>query len=171
MAETLKVNRKTATVIRHHAQTSIKRSKGFNSAVNNDINSSQLQNKSSSSLASIEFKLTSRVNDGPIIGQEIAAPEIAVPSHTSGQQCTSPRAAMASPRDNPDDEPRLLPIWSAANEPLQYPSVFLNGEAGWSEKITKTNLRYLNPKTMNRTNTAPVPFLAYCRQCLLAERS
>ncbi|CAN0599548.1 unnamed protein product, partial [Laminaria digitata] len=86
----------------------------------------------SSSPAFIEFELTSRVNDGPLIGQEIAAPEIAALLYTSGQQCISPRAVITYPKDSLDDKPRFLPIWSPAYEPLQYPLLFLNGEAGWS---------------------------------------
>ena len=106
-AENLQVNIETASTLRHHIQTKVKWAQEYKPALDNVINSPQPENVPSSSPAFIEFQQTSRVNSGPIIGQEIAALEIAALLYTSGQQCTPPRAVITYPKYSPDGVPRM----------------------------------------------------------------
>ena len=88
--------------------------------------------------------------------------------YTSGQQDNGSRAVVTYPKNSPDSKPRLLPLWSSTYETLQFPLLFLHGEAGWSKGNYKENPPRKS-RTMNRTNTHPVTFPFYCRQRMLSE--
>ena len=81
----------------------------------------------------IEFADVSRTNDGPILGEQVSAPEIAALVYTSGQQDSGKRAVVTYPVNTPDSKPCFLPLWSPAYETPQFPLLFLHGEAGRSK--------------------------------------
>lgn len=133
-----------ANVLRTHMYTNVKWAQEYRSAVdliqNNDsLNNPQLPPPY------IEFAEVSRSNDGPVLGEQVSAPEIAALVYTSGQQDRNKRAVVTYPINSPDPKPRFLPLWSPAYETLQFPLLFLHGEAGWS-KGNARNLRRTNRK-------------------------
>ena len=166
-ASSLHLNMQTANVLRSHVNTNIKWAQQYRSAVDDVINHSAQTNRTSPP-AYIEFAEVSRVNDGPVVGENVTAPEIAALLYTSGQQNNGPRAMITYPKNNPDSKPRFLPLWSSAYETLQFPLLFLPGEAGWSKGNHNEDPPFKS-KTMNRANSHPVTFLFYCRQKILSE--
>ena len=167
-ASSLSLNLQIANTLRTHVNNEIKWAQQYRSAVASIIDASSDDNTTDSPAAYIEFAEVSRVNDGPILGENITAPEIAALVYTSGQQNNGSRAVVTYPKNSPDSKPRLLPLWSSTYETLQFPLLFLHGEAGWSKGNYKENPPRKS-RTMNRTNTHPVTFPFYCRQRMLSE--
>ena len=153
-----------AGTLRSHVNSEIRWAREYRSAVDTILNTSA----SESSAPFIEFSEVSRVNDGPVLGENPSANEIAALVFTSGNQNDAPRAVITYPRNSPDNKPRFLPLWSSAYETLQFPLLFLHGEAGWSKGNYKENPPFKS-KTMNRSNTEAVTFPFYCRQRILSE--
>ena len=125
----LEINENTATTLRNYIQHNIPWAQQFKAAVDEVIRSRAI----SSEPAVIEFAEASRVDDGPVLGQPVAAPEIAAILNCSGRNFTSTQPILTYPKDSPDSKPRFLPLWSAAYEPLQFTCLFLKGESGWSK--------------------------------------
>ena len=71
-------------------------------------------NDPSSPTPYIEFADVSRINDGPVLGEQVSAPEIAASVYTSGQQDSGKRAAVTCPVNSPHPKPRFLPLWNPA---------------------------------------------------------
>lgn len=161
-----RVDTATANSLRQYIQSNIPWASQYHSAVDDIINGSSVPY--SSGPAFIEFAEASRVNDGPVLGENVSAPEIAAILYSSGQQCPTPQPIITYPKDSPDSKPRFVPIWSSAVEPLQFPMLFMKGESGWSKGHSGQNPPFKS-KTMNRANTHHVPFLFYCRQRMLSE--
>ena len=126
-------------------------------------------NSISSEPAFISFAETSRVNDGNVPRQQVSAPEIAAILYTSGEQDVTTRSVMTYPIDSPHSQPRFLPLWSPAYERLQYPLLFMHGEAGWSPGNALENPSKKS-RTMNIAGNTHVTSPFYCRQRILAER-
>ena len=120
----------------------------------------------------LEFAQVSRVNDGPIIGDDVSAPEIAVLFYTSNVENPGPRTVVTYieyPRNSPDDKPRFLPLWSSAYETLQFPMLMLHGEAGWSKGHRKESPPFKRPPKsfgFNTNKTKLHSFQEYCRELL-----
>ena len=164
-SQSTRMNHNIATSLRNYITGNIPWAHQYKAAVDTVINSPNV----TSGPAFIEFADVSRANDGPVIGQPVAAPEIAALLYPSGQRCTSTTQPIVTyPKDSPDSKPRFLPLWSSAIEPLQFPFLFCKGESGWS-KGHKSEVPPYKSRTMNRSNTKHVPFLFYCRQRLLCE--
>lgn len=163
-SNSLNVNRQTSSAVRNYVQNNIPWAQQYRAAVDEVIRSNDV----TSGPAFIEFAEVSRVNDGPVIGQPVAAPEIAAILYESGQQCASTQPIITYPKNSPDNKPRFLPLWSSAIEPLQFPLLFCKGESGWS-KGHASETPSLMSRTMNKYNTTHVPFLFYCRQRLMCE--
>ena len=107
-------------------------------------------NDPSSPTPYIEFADVSRINDGPVLGEQVSAPDIAALVYASGQQDSGKRAAVSYPVNSPDPKPRVLPLWNPAYETLQFPLLFLHGESGWSEGHSKDCLLYTSPSPRDR---------------------
>ncbi len=163
----LKLQTEVANTLRTHIHQNVRWAREYRSAVDQVLNSSGISD-SNSPTPYIEFADVSRVNDGPEVGEQISAPEIAALVYTSGQQNSGTRAVVTYPVNSPDDKPRLLPLWSSTYETLQFPLLFFHGESGWSKGNAKETPPY-SSKTMNRTGTSHVPFPFYCRQRILSE--
>ena len=114
------------------------------------------------------FAEVSKVKHGYVLGQEVCAPEMAAILFTSGED-DSTRAAITYPKHNPDSRPRFLPLWSPVYESLQYPLLFMHGEAGWSLGQSLENVPKKS-RAMNTAGTAHVPLPFYCRQRIISER-
>ena len=67
-------------------------------------------NDPSSPTPYIEFADVSRINDGPVLGEQVSAPDIAALVYASGQQDSGKRAAVTYPVNSPDPKPRFLPL-------------------------------------------------------------
>ena len=139
----------------------------YRSAVDSVLNSPNL-NDPNSPTPYIEFADVSRINVGPVLGEQVSAPEISALVYTSGQQDSGKRAAVTCPVNSPDPKPRFLPLWNPAYETLQFPLLFLHGESGWSKGHSNETPSH-KAKTMNRANDYHVPFPFYCRQRILSE--
>ena len=126
-----KLNADIADTLRTHIHENVRRAQGYRSAVDSVLNSPNL-NDPNWPTPYIEFADASRIHDGPVLGEQVSAPEIAALVYTSGQQDSGKRAAVTYPVNSPDPKQRFLPLWSAAYETLQFP-LFLHGESGWSE--------------------------------------
>ena len=115
----------------------------------------------------IEFADVSRIHDGPVLGEQVSAPEIAALGYPSGQQDSGKRAAVTYPVDSPDPKQRFLPLWSAAYQTLQFPLLFLHGESGWSEGHSKerphTNLKQGTVRMILTSFFLPTVANAFCQ--------
>ena len=145
-AQHLGIDLGIAEILRNHVQENISWTQQYRAAVDEIINSNSI----SSEPAFIFFAETSRVNDGNVLGQQVSAPEIAAILYTSGEKDVTTRSVITYPRDSPDSQPRFLPLWSPANESLQYPLFLMHGEAGWSPG--------------NALENPPKKSLEHCRQ-------
>ena len=153
-----------AETSRNHVRENISWAEQYRARVDDLINS----NAVSSEPAFISFAEASRVNDGNILGEEVSPP-IAAILYTSGEEDVTKRAVITYPKDSPDSRPRFLLLWSPAYESLQYPLLFMHGEAGWSPGHMLEN----PPKKSRTTNiagNAHVSLSFYCRQRILSER-
>lgn len=166
-ASSLKLDMRIATTLRSHVHTNIRWAQEYKSAVDDIINSTSHSSDPTKS-SFIEFGEASRDINGPVLGENPSAPEIAALVYTSGEQNDGPRTVVTYPKSSPDNVPRFLPIWSSTYETLQFPLLFLHGEAGWSKGHPKETPPFKS-KTMNRNNTHHVPFPFYCRQRMLSE--
>lgn len=166
-ASTLKLNSETASILRTHINTNVKWAREYRSAVDEILNL-PAHNINGSNVPYIEFAEVSRATEGPVVGDAVAAPEIAALVYTSGHGNDGPRAVVTYPRNSPDSKPRFLPIWSSVYETLQFPLLHLYGEPGWSKGHKDEDPPYKS-QTMNRDNTEHVKFPYYCRQRLLSE--
>lgn len=102
----------------------------------------------------IEFTDESRPNDGPVLGETSAAPEIAALLYTSGRQNLVPAQSQVVVRT----QSHVFCHYGVhLMKTLQFALLFLHGEAGWS-KGHPTEDSPSKSKTMNRTNTHPVHF-------------
>ena len=72
------------------------------SAVDSVLNSPNL-NDPNSPTPYIEFADVSRIHDGPVLGEQVSAPEIAALVYTSGQQDSGKRAAVNKTMNRPND--------------------------------------------------------------------
>ena len=68
----------------------------YRSAVDSVLNSPNL-NDPNLPTPYIEFADVSRISDGPVLGEQVSAPEIAALVYTSGQQDSGKRAAVTYP--------------------------------------------------------------------------
>lgn len=87
------IDHNTATRLRTYIERNIPWAHQHKAAVDNVINSPNV----TSGPAFIEFAEVSRANDGPVIGQPVAAPEIAVILFPSGQRCTCTQPTCTLP--------------------------------------------------------------------------
>lgn len=75
------------------------------------------------------------------------------------------RNAYAFARGQATCRPRFLPLWSPCYETLQYPLLFLHGEAGWTPGGPQDDYLYSTTSVSGRK----VPLNMYYRQRVLAE--
>lgn len=163
-ANSLRINPRISATLRSYVQNNIPWARQYKAAVDEVINSNQVI----SGPAFIEFAEVSRINDGPVVGQPVVAPEIAAIPYASGERCSSTQPIITYPKNSPDNKPRFLPLWSSAIEPLQFPLLFCHGESGWSKGHFSESPR-LKSRRLDASNKTHVPFLFYCRQRLLCE--
>ena len=83
-ASSLSLDLQIANTLRTHVNNKIKWAQQYRSAVDSIINALSKDNKTDSPATYIEFAEVSRVNDGPILGENITAPEIEALVYTSG---------------------------------------------------------------------------------------
>ena len=107
-----------ANMLRTHIDENVRWAREYRSAVDSVLNNPILRNPNGPT-PHIEFADVSRVNDGPVSGEQVSAPEIAALVYTSGQQDSGKRAVATYPVNSPDEKPRFLPLWSPAYEALQ----------------------------------------------------
>lgn len=162
----LDLNHHIALHLRDHVHMNIPWATQFRSAVQDIIDAST---DHISHPAYIEFASVSRTNNGPLVGEQPSASEIAAIIFGPDSGSPSRRAVVTYPVNSPDPNPRFLPLWSPAYEPLQYPLLFLHGEPGWSEGHFEEDPPFQS-RTMSVSSDHHVPFLVYCRQRLLTER-
>ena len=110
-----KLNADIADTLRTHIHENVQWAQDYRSAVDSVLNSLNL-NDPNSPTPYIEFADVSRINDGPVLGEQVPAPEIAALVYTSGQQDSGKRAAVTYPVNSPDPKPRFLPLWNPAYE-------------------------------------------------------
>lgn len=164
-AQHLGIDLGIAETLRSHVHENVSWARQYRAAIDDIIN----YNAISSEPAFISFAETSRVNDGNLLGQEVCAPEIAAILYTSGEQDFMKRTVITYPKDSPDSKPRFLPLWSPAYESLQYPLLFMHGEAGWSPGHAHESPPKKS-RTMNVSGKCHVTLPFYCRQLILCER-
>ena len=164
-AQHLGIDLGIAKTLRDHVHENVSWAKQYRAAVNDIINSDAV----SSEPAFIAFAEASRVNDGNVLGQEVSGPEIAAIVYTSGVQDVNKRSVVTYPKDSPDSLPLFLPLWSPAYESLQYPLLFMHGEAGWSPGNAHENPPKKS-RTMNISGDAHVTLPFYCTQRIISER-
>lgn len=166
-ASSSRLNLQIASALRTHIHTNIRWARDYKSAVDSILNQSH-DSRDHSESSFIQFAEVSRTNDGPILGDNPTAPEIAALVYSSGQQSEASRTVVTYPKHSPDNKPRFLPLWSSSYETLQFPLLFLHGEAGWSKGHYSEDPPFKS-KTMNKQNTHAVTFPFYCRQIILSE--
>ena len=99
-----------ADTLRTHIHENVRWAQDYRSAVDSVLNSPNL-NDPNSPTPYIEFADVSRIN-GPVLGEQVSAPEIAALVYTWGQQDSGKRAAVTYPVNSPDPKPRFLPLWN-----------------------------------------------------------
>ena len=157
-----KLNADIADTLRTNVHENVRWAQDYRSAVDSVLNSPNL-NDPNSPTPYIEYADVSRINDGPVLGEQVSGPEIAALVYTSGQQDSGKRAVVTCPVNSPDPKPRFLAPWSPAYETLQLPC---------SSTVNQVEAKETPPyrsKTMNRANDSHVPFPFYCRQRILSE--
>ena len=98
---TLKLNADIADTLRTHIHENVQWAQDYHSAVDSVLNSPNL-NDPISPTPYVEFADVSRIHDGPVLGEQVSAPEIAALVYTSGQQDSGKRAAVTYPVNSPD---------------------------------------------------------------------
>ena len=104
----LKLNADVADTLRTHIHENVQWAQDYHSAVDSVLNSPKL-NDPISPTPYIEFADASRIHDGPVLGEQVSAPEIAALVYTSGQQDSGKRTAVTYPVNSPDHKHRFLP--------------------------------------------------------------
>ena len=79
-----KLNANIADTLRTHINENVRWAQDYRSAVDSVLNSPNL-NDPNSPTAYIEFADVSRINDGPVFGEQVSAPEIAALLRATGQ--------------------------------------------------------------------------------------
>ena len=101
------MNADVADTLRTHIHANAKWAQDYRSTVDLVWNSPNL-NDPNSPTPYIEFADVSRINDGPVLGEQVSAPEIAAVVYISGQQDSGKRTVVTYLVNSPDSKPRFL---------------------------------------------------------------
>ena len=100
----LKLNADIADTPRTHIHENVQWAQDYHSAVDSVLRSPNL-NDPISPTPYIAFADVSGIHDGPVLGEQVSAPEIAALVCTSGQHDSGRRAAVTYPLNSPDTFP------------------------------------------------------------------
>ena len=101
------MNADVAVTLRTHIHANAQWAQDYRSTVDLVWNSPNL-NDPNSPTPYIEFADVSRINDGPVLGEQVSAPEIAAVVYISGQQDSGKRTVVTYLVNSPDSKPRFL---------------------------------------------------------------